>query len=381
MKKIGIVTLYYKNYNYGGLLQAYAMQKVTSDMGYNSKLISYSKGKYLYFFKRLIKLNFFFTIKNVYNRIRYSLKMRDNSFKKNIDNRINKFEEFIDFIPHTQVYDEKTIGMCQEDFDCFICGSDQIWNPGWWTSSYFLSFVDGNKKKKIAYAASIGRSSLSNSEKKYMRDNLKDFHMISVRESNAKPLLMSFINKDVEFVLDPTLLVERQQWKSLAREVKITEPYAFVYMVGNEKKYKKNICEICKSLNVKMVTLPNTKFTYDESDEKYGDIKLYEVGPREWLYLMENSKYVFTDSFHGMVFSTIFEKNFWGFEREKEGHDSTNSRIYSLLKLLGLQDRLINPEMFLSPEKFRNSIDFVIINDKVKHLKEESIKIFANSLK
>lgn len=381
MKKIGIVTLYYKNYNYGGLLQAYAMQKVTEDLGYDSKLISYYKGKYSYFLRRLFKINVSNTIKNIYNRLRYKSKMNDADFRNHINSRIKNFEEFIAYIPHTEVYNEKNIKQCVNDFNCFICGSDQIWNPGWWNGAYFLDFVDGKEKRKIAYAASIGRDSLSVSERKYMKNRLSDFYMISVRESNAKPMLASFIDKDIKFVLDPTLLVSRNQWHNLQTSVTIDEPYAFIYMVGNEKNYKKDLCHICKVLNIKTVILPNTKFTYDKSDEKYGDIKLYEVGPREWLYLMENATYVFTDSFHGMVFSTIFEKNFWGFEREKEGHTSTNSRIYSFLKLLGLQDRLINPQMFSSPETFKTSIDYNEINNKISKLKEYSLNILADSLK
>jgi len=331
MSKIAILTLMYKNYNYGGVLQAYALQKKLQIMGYDSEQIKYEKELTYNKAKKSI---------NLINRVcvflvRFIL-------KEKLFLRKRKFDLFIDrniksSLPFTksQLVKENT------NYNAFVVGSDQVWNPNWIDSTYFLDFVKPSVKK-ISYAASIGVSSIPDEKQQFYYNNLKSFDALSVREIYGQKELSQILDKPVYKVADPTLLLSGDQWKNISKDIELNEDYIFCYFLGANRKTHKIVSEVSKRLGLKIVSLPYLT-GLSNAGFFFGDIRLYSVGPDEFLGLIKNAKYIITDSFHGCVFSIIFNKQFCVIERGyTENMNNQNSRIYDLLYMFGLESRLFN---------------------------------------
>nr|BCB22839.1 polysaccharide pyruvyl transferase family protein [Erysipelothrix tonsillarum] len=373
-KKIAIVTLYYNNYNYGGQLQAYAMQKVFSNNGYEAELIRFELSRNKYILQRIKDLGVIKFSKSVTRKLKYKYMNSASNFKKGQIAKFKNFDIFMDSIPHTnRIYDENSIKEIKDDYDIFVVGSDQTWNPGWWNDMLLLNFVDS--KRKYSYAASIARDTLSDKENEYLKNSLSTYDGISLRESQAQKMVSKLMNLQVEHSLDPTILLSKNDWSRQAIKPKIQEEYALIYMVGNSSGYKEKIYEICKQKGLKVVSIAYAKNTYTETEELYSDEFIFDAGPSEWLGLFENASYVFTDSFHGSVFSIIFGKNFSIFERDNPNEKRNgNSRIYSFLEIMGLQNRLLKSEN-ISIDIFNteNSVDFVDVGKKLNEKQTESL--------
>lgn len=379
MKKIGIVTLYHKNYNYGGQLQALAMQKVYTTEQTEAKLIAFENNAKKYFFHRLKDLGIKKTIESLTNKIKFKLLMRDSSFKSDYTKKIQRFDGFINDIPHTEVYTETTIDKCNDEFDMFVCGSDQVWNPGWWNDILLMTFTD---KMKIAYAASIARNRLKQEEIAYLKENTKKYTAISVREMQAQKMLEDILEREIDFVLDPTLLVSAQDWEKESNNPSVDGEYAFIYMVGNSKGLKEHIYTECHKRGCKVISIGYSKNTYFSSEEKYSDMVIKDAGPREWLGWIKNAKYVFTDSFHGSVFSIIFERQFWCFERDNPNDKrNENTRLYSFLKITGLEKRLLNKDTVIFENEEENVINYTNVKLALQPYKEKSLEYINEYIK
>jgi hypothetical protein len=238
-KKIGILTYYYRNYNYGGILQAFALEKAIRRLGYDSCQISYKgisfRGNLVSGSRRTqcwecAKRNLIWFVK----LLNWPL------IRAGVKDRYRAFRRFEEEIPHTpKVYTSRTLSQCVPLFDRFVCGSDQIWNlRSTKDASYFLSFLPPSHKK-IAYGCSIGSGSLSAEEADFFRAHLAGFDSVSVRESRAKILLEQLISAPpVQHVLDPTLLLSREDWDALCPERKIKEDYILYYSFGTSRKQK-----------------------------------------------------------------------------------------------------------------------------------------------
>lgn len=379
MKKIGIVTLYHKNYNYGGQLQAWAMQKVFSTNGYEAELISFETNSRSYFFQRFKDLGVKKAFRSFKNKIHFKLLMRNPEFKKEFQRKIGRFDAFMDSIPHTKLYVQDTISQTNEAFDLFVCGSDQIWNPGWWNDILFLTFA---QKEKFSYAASIARNHLTREELLYLSERTKDYLAISVRERQAKTLLENELSRSVELTLDPTLLVEKADWRQMADFPCTDEKYILFYMVGDSKGLKKRMYEQCKSMGYQVYSIGFSKNTYFASDVQYSDFVIKDAGPLQWLGWIAKAEYVFTDSFHGSVFSMIFGKEFWCFERDNPDDSlNENSRLYNFLSIAGLEDRLLEYDMSLHLKDNRNKIDFESVEQNLSVYRKHSHDFIQTCLK
>lgn len=166
-KKIAILTLYYHNYNYGGLLQAYALQKAITDLGYQAEQISY-KLESGYDGWNPIKASIKKPMAYLYHGAKYGKWFDQYTVRQ------KKFEAFAENIPHTEVVTAQTISELSNQFDCFVCGSDQIWNPIGWQPTLFFDFLPDDKKR-ISYAASIARDELTEEEYAFMEPYLDKF--------------------------------------------------------------------------------------------------------------------------------------------------------------------------------------------------------------
>ncbi len=326
--------------NYGSILQSYALQEyLTKEKRIDYEIIcQYGK-------KNTSLKNLKDKIKN--KGIRQTLKKLLFKFGiKNMRKRNNAMQKFVDtkLKVSKKEYTINSIDEANNIYDGFICGSDQIWNPTLsdLNSIYWLKFAKKDKIK-IAYAPSIGVNKLNNSDAIKIKDNLKDFKAISCREKDGTELINSILESNkCKNVLDPTLLVEKETWDNLIKEEdnRINGDYIFVYILRGNKKQRQIIENIAKINKLKIVTMPFLETDHiNLYDIVFGDIKIWDATPITFINLIKNAKYIFTDSFHCMIFSTIYHKKFLMFPKKGKAQ---MSRLINFQKMIGIDGVMID---------------------------------------
>ena len=380
-KKVGILTIYKKNYNYGGILQAYALNKKITDMGYDCKTISYVGEKNAIYPSKIAQLEQYSKLEAI-KKIKEKVfsKFKTKKFKKIFNERKKKIDDFkMNCIPNTEIYTDETLGINYRNFDYIISGSDQVWNPNTVTYAYLQQFEHDNIKK-ISYAASISRNALTDRDKKVMIPAIKDFDYISVREETAKKILKEEIKNHIDVVLDPTLLLDKEEWKNVESEIcSVDGKYVLCYFFSNSKKYRRIISDYCKVNNLKLIYIPYAKQEFNFYDLKGKGETVDTPSIQEFIKLIDDAEYVITDSFHGAVFSIIFEKKFFVVDREKNTKVSMNSRLHDLLKKLDIKDRLVALDEN-SIENIDKDINYKQIKIKLNELKKDSINFLEKAL-
>lgn len=376
--KIGIVTHYYKSKNYGGNLQAYALCEFLNKR-YDAEQLCLqhirkrrTKKSPISFIKKgvtkCVKI-----LQNLINRKKIK------RMQQLLNDRNNRFEEFNKSIKHSKaVYNEDTIRQAVLEYDFFITGSDQVWHPAAVNGAYLLSFVKG--KPKISYAASLSVDRLSVEQQNMFETALKDYTAISVREESAIELLKPIVDKPISWVLDPVFLLEREDWESFSSDIKIDGKYLLCYFLGDDKEIRALAEEYAKKHELKLVNIAYASGNYNKADKTFGDVKVLNASPVDFVALIKDADMIFTDSFHAVAFSLIFDKNYFVFNRF--GFNSMSSRISSLSKLYQTENR------FCSTEERRtlNYIESVkqpkggFYNEQIKTKKEESIKFLEGLL-
>lgn len=362
-KKTAIVTMYHNNVNYGANLQAYALVKICNDMGYDTEVIDFYDG----------------------SKVRYvasSFKRFINSFakRKELKDRDKAVKGFRDSIKHSKLYCLPDIKKANEFYNCFIVGSDQVWNPDWINEAYKLSFV-GNKNYKFSYAASLGRKQLNENEKELFGSMLKSFNAVSVREKSSVDLLSDLYGDKIEWVLDPTLLLDKTEWDRMSeRDCKAYGDYMFCYFLGDDLNARSLAVGYAKKHNLKIVTIPDMSGKSRDCDLDFGDEKVYNVSPEVFVSLIKNSKVVFTDSFHATVFSHIFEKEFFVFNQKSS---EMVERMVTLCSLFKTEDRIIYKDEQFSEEYLEKpvKIDYSAGKETFNKMKEISLTFLEENLK
>lgn len=369
MKEIGIVT-FHRPYNYGANLQAFALQEKLNELGYEAKLIDYRnkqleesakaiqtnfKGKSLKRILKEIMANIYFLPKNI---------LRGNSFKE-FQKKYYKLSNVY--------YTKGEIENSKEKFDIYISGSDQIWNSNITKGIdpvYTLN-LNINNIKRISYASSMGNAQFSNKEDvEKLIKNLKQYDHLAVREQAGKEFLKQYLNNEIEVVLDPTLLLSKEEWLSVAKELKTKEEYILFYTVKENEDIFKITNKLSEITNLKIITFRRTNGKLKNVLENR-----YTKGPSEFIETFKNAKYIITSSFHGTVFSILFNKPFFVNYGGKE-----NKRIESLLKVLGIDNRLIGKEEELTEEKIKSKIDYKKVNEILEREREKSIKYLKGAI-
>lgn len=379
MKRIGIVTLYHNNNNYGGQLQAYAMQTLFSTADSEARLISFETPAEKYIVKRIRDLGPGRFVTSALRKILFREFVKRNPRGRQYRRRLERFRDFGNAMRSTELYSEDTIQSSNELFDVFVCGSDQVWNPGWWNDILLLRFAD---KPKYAYAASIGREALGEADAKRLKEAVRDFQTVSVREEQAAAFLRDLLQRDVPLALDPTLLISRGEWSRLADKPWYEGRYALLYMLGNDWSMKREIYARCQSLGIPLIEIALEKDLYYSAQMKYADLFVCDAGPAQWLGWIRNADYVFTDSFHGTVFSVLFEKEFWCFTggRENDGKNC-NSRIYSFLSLAGLSGRLLRKGEHAALSLEQSAIDYEAVSRNLQSYRVSSLELIERIVK
>lgn len=366
MKKVGIIT-YHRAYNYGSALQSYALNYFLRTYGFDVKTIDYSNENQRNLYELFEKNNSVMSIARNIHTLLYYGKLKE---KK------RKFDEFIKLeIPVTEKKFMKKTDLINYDFgfDNYICGSDQIWNQNCadFDSSYMLSFVK-DKTKCISYAPSIGVSSITDEQGNKFKEEISNFKSISIREEQGKNILEKYIDKDIKVVLDPTFLIEENEWEKLSNKPKIKGDYIFAYFIGDVSGMR----DFTESLR-KKTKLPVVVVYKNLRDFKYKTVKYYDAGPKEFLGLIKNAKYVCTNSFHSVVFSIIFKKKFWVFVEDQD-KNLPQTRIHNITKKLGLENRILSKsKMDIDIDA---NIDYEEVNKKLNEEKQKSIKYLLDSM-
>lgn len=378
---IGILTLFHENNNWGGNLQGYALKSYIEENFENANvdLINYKSGVNVVYKNKFEQMS-------QYEPMEILKKIPERVIKKKtpVDDRLKTrkdlFKRFqLEYLTNNHVYRDEDLQDLANEYDCLICGSDQIWNPNVARPGFFLKGVTG--VKKVAYAASIARDTLSKKEATAMIPLIKQFDYVSVREKTAKITLDGYFKnkKNIYEVLDPALMRTKEQWSEFTGKGKReTKAYALMFFFSDSLKYRKYIESYCIRHNLKLIGIPHAS-TYIKNDEIGGYKKAYDVGPIEFLKLFRDASYVFTDSFHGSVFSIIFQKQFCVFERDKNTKISKNSRLYDLLSKFQLSDRLIKNVADIK-SVLNNKIDYEKVNYILERERKTSAEFLAKAL-
>lgn len=367
MKKIGTLT-YHGSHNYGSVLQAYALAKQLELMGNEVNIINLrpEAQKQMYALKRPSG-----------DILHKCFDVLVNAKRKK---RFEEFERFINTVlPITDKEYQTTeqLKEIQYAYDAFVCGSDQIWNPVCpdFEPAYYLQFLDKeNSARRIAYAPSFGKHAFDETTTKQINAWAKGFHHISVRELKGKTVLNEIDDEKISVVCDPVVLLEKKHWEALAAAPAIKEPYLLVYFLENNHGRKDFVDTLAKTLGLKVVVL--TEYLRDFT-KPY--IKKYDASPEEFVGLFKNASFVYTNSFHGTAFATIFEKPFITViaPDQENAQNNNDSRKIDYLTTLGLRDRLVQNELPDKEQLLR--CDYTQARDKMKAFREASFAYLHNA--
>ena len=366
MKKVGILT-FHRAHNYGASLQVYALYEVLKNI-YEVKIIDYYNN-YIYdqykLFSMPSKNILKFIKKTIFTVIHFkSKKARYDSFEKFISENINM----------TKRYTNETIHNIDiENFSAIIAGSDQIWSIGTvgeLSDIYTLAFLP-NSINKISYAASVGNSEdIINYAKDY-KNKLSDIKHISVREEDAKEKLSSLLGRDVFEALDPTMLLGKEVWEERISDLgEEGEKYILAYVVEPNDEYIKIVNELSYRTGLKVLHFGLKNPGYNNVYKS----KYYE-GPLAFVNYIKNAEYIITTSFHGTVFSIIFNKKFWVVP-----HKKTGERVTSLLTKLGIPNRAIKSFDEFCSNNHDESINYKEVNRKLNQERKKSIEWLFSSI-
>lgn len=383
--KLGILTHYFGSANYGGNLQAYALCKVLEGLGYEAQQVQIDHStcyqNLLSPKKRGLKQQLKQLVKPIVGLLHPGYRRKwqaKEATRQRLQAAFHRFNRQL--IPHSQqVYTPKNIHKALGQYDAFITGSDQVWNPIWFFPPYFLDFVPAGIPK-LSYAASIGQTQLPEAVQAIYRQHLKDYLAVSVREEDAVTLLEGIAPEKPAWVLDPTLLLSRKQWQEVAQMPKLETPYVFCYFLGNDPVSRRLAADFAKAKGLTLVTIPNATGLQNSNDAGFGDVRLADPSPEAFLGLIEKADYIFTDSFHATAFSLIFGRQFYTFPRQ--GHGKMGSRVTSLTGLFGAEARFCDAEnkQTLSYLESLPEISYDAPTEAFLQAREESLSFLKTSL-
>lgn len=369
-KKVAILTLPL-HHNFGGNLQVYALANVLEELGYNVEVINIQSKSHKFL---LLSYNYIKQIiKIIFKKGRINFILLDSDKEKLYKNHRIFLEKNINLTKKiTHKYSLEKI-ISEESYHAIIVGSDQVWRKEYTPNiyKYFLDFVKDKKIRKIAYAASFGVSKWQYDKETTQRikELAKDFHYISVRELDAVDLCREYLDVVSENVLDPTLLLSKQKYLSLIEKIEIESKNKLFTYILDKNSYKETfIKKICKENNFELHSID--LFKVKEKPILCNIDNLVTPSIESWLSNFRDAEFILTDSFHGMVFSIIFNKEFLVFVNEDRGA----SRFYSLLKFLQLEDRVITESSFNLSKL--EKIDY----DKINSLIDKRVYQIKNTL-
>lgn len=325
-KKIAVVT-YWSIFNIGSYLQAYALQEILKNMGFDPCVISWKQGNFLYRIKGKLAL----LLKLALNpsSISQFLELRRLGMSTISDVPQETKRKFLEDqkLVSTLNITEEDLKRHQSEYYAFICGSDQIWNPlGFIQREYkFLRFAPA--EKRIAYAPSFGINYIPAYNYRFVKRGLNGMKAISVREKEGAEIVKNLIEKDVPVVLDPTFLLSKEEWIKVEKKMSLPEKYIVCFFLGNVSDDNKEAIDRLR-VGRHIICFPKEGCLAGLSDVSY-----QSVGPLEFLNVIHNADCVFTDSFHGVALTINYERNLVVFRRSHNQKFNQFSRIENILEL------------------------------------------------
>lgn len=332
MNKVGIISLYGNN-NYGNKLQNYAVQETIKKYGYKVENIinvpclnnkeNNKKEIVKYFAKAYLK------------KIFLGIEIHSCVDKNDSKEKQNAYLEFNKYINNSKHFFSFNDISKYDEYDAFFVGSDQVWNPiyGGLSDLDLLTFTN---KKKIAVSASFGIDKIPENYVEKSKKYLNKFDGISVRENKGKEIIQSILpNKEVEVLVDPTMLLSNDEWNVVAKKPKnyCGKEYILCYFLGPiSSNRNKKINDFAKKRNLEVINLLDPMCKYKD------------IGPSEFIYLESHASLILTDSFHSSVFAILYNIPFVVYDREGK-HNNMNSRIVTLLEKFELSERKYNEEI------------------------------------
>ena len=319
--KIGILT-FHCAHNYGAVLQAYALQEFLRSKGYEVRIIDY-RPKALFAYYKLFDIRYCLSLKTFLSKVLlYPVaKKRAANFERFIRNRLQ--------------LDQICMDSSDNNYDVFIFGSDQIWNPellNGFDRVYWGQFEAAKGRTLITYAASMGKTILTSQEAEFLKGVMNTFHAISVRELSLKQLLTPFTDHPITVVTDPTLLLDQDHWDKMALKPQfIQKPYVLVYQVVKDSNALRIAHNIAQHIDGQVVELKSTLSLLHQSPYQ-------DASPEAFVGYFKYATCVVTTSFHGTVFSIIFRKSFYTLKLNAQ----IDARSVALLNQLALVNRMVD---------------------------------------
>lgn len=384
--QIGILTTFHSK-NYGAALQAYSTLQKLKLMGYDCKLINYQKAVKTHYIpnatkekyrqmslvakiERKIK-NAFIKIKRPDKKLVAGTVVRDREFenfvKKYMDisgEAYKSAEEFITAVPDMP-------------YDVFLCGSDQIWNPivHNFDDVYYLNFP--TKAKKVAYASSVAYNDFSDSEILRICDAISSIDNIAVREKSTADCLQRYTEKKISCVIDPTFLLDREDWLNLKSEKQFDGKYVLVYLLNYNEQNKNTvnlISDLARKEGCRIICLPYTSIKFPKDIEvEYR----YDIAPNDFIQLLNGAKCVITNSFHATALSINLNIPFYSVSSRERNKD-LQTRLSDLLEETKLENRKIYSDTVSI--SLDDKIDFEKVNKIISERRNEGVAYLKQSL-
>ena len=324
MASVGIITFLH-NENYGSSLQAYALQKTVEGLGFDCTHLNYCPD-------RGEKIRNLLQSGNSLKLIADGLRKRSvHAGQLGARDKREAIDAF--YRKHMKLThpcrNGKELRAAGAGMDILLCGSDQIWNPAWLNPAYFLTFAPKGQRK-IAYAPSLGIQTLPNARKiRMIRKWTEGFEAISVREEEGAEILRQMTGTQAEVMPDPVCLLSREEWRAVAEPV-AEEPFLLCYFIGENAAYWERVREISRETGLPVRVAPVTAEAYRSGYEL-----LSGMGPERFLGAVQSAALLCTDSFHGLVFATIFGVRTELLRRyREEDPESKNSRVDHFRRLM-----------------------------------------------
>jgi len=360
--RIGIIT-FHRAINYGAILQAYALHESIKALGHQAVIIDYKNPHIEKQYDPISSIDY----RNMKSLVTAILLYH---------RRVKKIKYFDDFRTKYFLLDQinDLYGAHNTDnlekYDGFLTGSDQVWNYATtrFDKAYFLDFVS-NSKKKSSYAASFGFDRIPDEYLDEYKTLLGDFNHLSVREEQGAEIIKNLINRRAEVVLDPTMLLSRDEWIKVSQHCTQKNDYILIYQLAASQSLLDFASDLSKRTNCEIVCISDAlrkriKATYARG-----------IGPQQFLGLFRNAKYIVTNSFHGSAFSIIFNKPF--FVEMLPPPAKINSRLENILDTFYLRSRQII--------EGRNSniledIEYTNVNKKLEQERQHSLNFLKRIL-
>lgn len=368
--KIGLVTFFRDNY--GSELQCYATKTFLKKNGYECDVIyeyCYGFDKIKKRFKSISKIALYSMLYRGFakNRkyINKSIKLSENSLTRKSKFYLDWFCETV-LRPRGLEYRLLKDKRFANEYDYFIAGSDQIWGGGYLVQPFmFLEFAPD--KKKIALCPSFGTDTIKKFNRKNFKKSISKFSKLSVREKSGQKIISDLTGREVPILSDPVMLLDVDEWHDFAKNSSVKQKdYIFVHFLGSPNKCTiQFINQIASEFDLNIICFANNYSIYDKLKEH----DFVDGTPYDYVSLIENASFVFTDSFHTSHFSIIFNRNFYTFERNYGHKNKQSTRIHNLLSTYECIERFFEDDA-IPKRKFDDKPCF----DKIREVKTKEIR-------